>query len=235
MFMQAKNNKRMEFCLLVANHNGFAIVGLDAWKQAADYWIKNYFKHPRYLCLDGKPLVVIFSGDAGNVQGFAYLQEAARKAGFPGVEIARCYGGKRDSGYTLRTDYNIVPGEVSGISENHPYSELVEAQVRGWHGRPEQPYIPLAITGWDKRPWEGPDGQNGKPGSYFTGSTPEAFGNSLEKMANWMDENSEQTTNDRLALIYAWNELGEGGWLMPTKDDPKGAYLKAVRHVIFGK
>ncbi len=36
MFMKVKNNARMEFCLLVANHSGFEIVGEEAWKQAAD-------------------------------------------------------------------------------------------------------------------------------------------------------------------------------------------------------
>ena len=46
LFMQAKNNRRMEFCLLVANHAGHEIVGLDAWRQAADYWL-TLFKHPR--------------------------------------------------------------------------------------------------------------------------------------------------------------------------------------------
>jgi hypothetical protein len=30
LFMEAKNNNRMEFCLLIANHKGFGIVGFDA-------------------------------------------------------------------------------------------------------------------------------------------------------------------------------------------------------------
>jgi hypothetical protein len=31
------------------------------------------------------------------------------------------------------------------------------------------------------------------------------------------------------------DEIGEGGWLVPCKDDPQGAWLKAIRRVVFGK
>jgi len=57
----------------------------------------------------------------------------------------------------------------------------------------------------------------------------------LERLAKWMEDNPSAVTKDRLAIIYAWNEIGEGGWLVPCKDDPDGAYLKAIRKVVFGK
>jgi len=236
MFMKAKNNKRMEFCLLVANHQGFEIVGTEAWKQAADYWI-TLFKHPRYLRIDGKPLLVIFTPGGIDVKGLEYLQQAARKAGFPGVEVA-CNGkGSPEDGFTLRTHYNIIPG-YNKPSAKHQYEELIEAQAKEWHGTPQQRYIPSIPVGWDRRPWEAPDGLKGwtmEPSWYFEGNTPQAFGNALEKMVHWMDENPDQITKDRLSVIYAWNEIGEGGWLVPCKDDPNGAYLKAVRRVVYGK
>jgi len=52
--------------------------------KAADYWI-TVFKHPRYLRVEGKPLIVIFSPRGANKEGLTYLQEAARHEGFPGV------------------------------------------------------------------------------------------------------------------------------------------------------
>ena len=227
LFMQAKNNNRMEFSLLVANHIGYEIVGADAWKQAADYWIKNYFKHPRYLRMNGKPVIVIFSPSGGNAEGFAYLQEAARKAGFPGVEIAGSSGGKLEDGYTLRANYGIVPG-WGQPSEKHQYSEVIQESLQKWHGSPEQPYIPSVTVGCDPRP-------RGTKAWYFVGNTPEAFGGFLEQMIHWMDENPEQVTKDRLAAVYAWNEIDEGGMLIPCKDDPNGDYLKAIRKVVLGK
>ncbi|MCL4484392.1 MAG: glycoside hydrolase family 99-like domain-containing protein [Bacteroidetes bacterium] len=237
LFMQAKNNNRMEFSLLVANHGGFEIIGVDAWKQAADYWIKNYFKHPRYLRMDGKPVIVIFGTGGGNSEGFAYLQEAARKAGFPGVEIASNGRGKREVGYTLWANYGILPPRPKpGM---HSYSEIIEASLLRWKGTPEQRYIPSVSVGWDNRPWSGPGGlsNSGVDNSYYfiEGKSPDAFARLLELTIQWMDMNPDEVTKDRLAVIYAWNEIGEGGWLVPCKDDPDGAYLKAIRNVVFGK
>ena len=236
MFMNAKNNTKMEFCLLIANHSGFEIIGQEAWKQAADFWISHYFKHPRYLSVQGKPLVVIFSPKAASPEGLAYLQTAARKAGFPGVEIACCGNGAPESGFTIRTHYNIIPG-YGKPSEEHPYSELVNAHVAQWKGTIQQPYIPVTTVGWDRRPWEAPGGlgKGVETSWYFTGSTPDAFKGFLTQMADWIDGHPDQVTKDKLALVYAWNEIGEGGWLVPCKDDPTGAYLKAVRSVVLGK
>jgi hypothetical protein len=239
LFMQAKNNRRMEFSLLVANHGGFEIVGTEAWRQAADYWI-TLFKHPRYLRLEGKPVLVIFSPRGVDRQGLAYLQEAARKAGFPGVAVAGCGGGKLDDGFQIRTAYNVKPkGTGERKSEKHTYQELVDANVQAWQAVPGQPFIPVATQGWDRRPWEAPNGEglgpNGSPVSwYFEKGTPEQFGEMLKRMAAWMEANPTAATKDRLAIIYAWNEIGEGGWLVPCREDPDGAYLKAVKAAVYG-
>jgi hypothetical protein len=48
---------------------------------------------------------------------------------------------------------------------------------------------------------------------------------------HWMDEYPKKTTPQRIILIYAWNENGEGGYLTPTAKDGT-AYLKAVQRGI---
>lgn len=34
-----------------------------------------------------------------------------------------------------------------------------------------------------------------------------------------------------MILIYAWNEIGEGGYIFPTKEDSKGIYLKEIKEI----
>jgi len=50
-----------------------------------------------------------------------------------------------------------------------------------------------------------------------------------------MDQHPEQTTAERIGLLYAWNEFGEGGHLAPTKGDPNGAYLRAIKQAVTGQ
>jgi hypothetical protein len=232
LFLKARNNRRMKFCLLVANHQGFEIRGTESWKQAADFWMP-YLKHPQYLTVDGKPLVIIFNPAGGDQAGFAYFQEAARKAGLPGVAIAACGNGMPQLGYTHRTHYNVIPGYTAGPQE-HKYAELAEAHAQAWGGSKEQPYLPEVTAGWDSRPWEGPQGHGKEPGWYFPDRTPEQFAASLRDAIGWMDKHSDQTISERTILVYAWNEFGEGGYIAPTKGDPEGQYLKALQSVLAG-
>jgi hypothetical protein len=238
LFMQAKNNNRMEFCLLVANHAGFEIVGAEAWKQAADYWM-TLFKHPSYLRLDGKPLLMIFSPKGADKDGLVYLQELARKEGFPGVAVVCCGNGKPEDGFSLKSFYNVTPAGTwtTKTADKHLYKEIIDANVKAWQGTPDQPIIPLVTQGWDKRPWENPDGFGGGNSVtwYYEKGTPKEFEGLLDQLSKWMEANPALVTKDKLAIIYAWNEIGEGGWLVPCKDDPDGAYLKAIRNVVYRK
>jgi hypothetical protein len=215
LFLEARNNNRMQFCLLVANHEGAFIGGPENWKKAAEYWMP-YLKHKQHVRVDGKPLILIFNPKDSSKEGLDILQAAAKENGLPGVAFAACGKGDPKTGYALRTYYNIVPGYASG-SEKHAYPELIQAHQK---------------AGWDKRPWEGPTGLNQKLGWYFPDRTPEAFGQFVRSAVDWMDKNPKQATKERLMLIYAWNELGEGGYIAPTHDDPNGGYLKALKAAV---
>lgn len=226
LFLKARNNRRMKFCLLVANHAGFEIRGAEAWKKAATLWMP-YLKHPQHLAVGGRPLVIVFSPAGGDKAGFEHLQAAAREAGLPGVAIAACGNGPREMGYTHRTHYNVVPGWEKGLEE-HKFQEIADAHKRAWKGSREQPYIPCLVAGWDRRPWEPATGPAPRCW-YYPDRSPEQFAAHVRDAIDWMDKHPDETTTERLAVIYAWNEFGEGGYIAPTKGDPEGKYLKALK------
>ena len=229
MYLKAKNKHLLKFALLVANHAGAEIVGPDNWEAAARYWMK-YFKDEQHVTIDGKPLVVIFNSSGIDKESIARMQQVAIDNGFPGLAIAGCGNPASDVGFTHRTHYNIVPGYSAG-SEEHAYSELVEAHKSNWTGTEKMPYIPEVTVGWDKRPWEGPDGLGTVEGWYYTDRTPRQVENFIQDAITWMDNNPTKTTKERMILLYAWNENGEGGYLVPTAGDPDGEFLKAVKRV----
>jgi hypothetical protein len=53
LFLKAKNNHRLKFCLLVANHGGYLFQGADEWAKAAEGWLP-YFKHPQHVTVVGQ-------------------------------------------------------------------------------------------------------------------------------------------------------------------------------------
>lgn len=230
LFLQASNRNRMKFCLLLANHAGFEITGAENWRQGFEFWLP-YLRNKQYLTVDGKPLIIVFGAGPEHKDGFAAMQAAAKAAGLPGLAIAGCGRGSVQDGYTHRTHYNINEGYTAGAKEVE-YAQLVAANRAAWGGSPEQPYIPIITAGWDKRPWEGPTGLNQAPGWYYPDRTPEQFGDFLRQAVEWLDRSPEQATKERILLIYAWNEFGEGGYIAPTRGDPDGAYLKALKSVI---
>jgi len=161
------------------------------------------------------------------------MQVVAKEEGLTnGLSIAGCGEPARTkSGFTHSTHYNVTSGYADG-SEEHSFQELIDRAKPRWKGTEEQPYIPVINSGWDKRPWEGPKGLNNQPaGWYFPDSSPELFKNFLTDAIQWMDNNPTKTPKERIVLIYAWNELGEGGYLVPTKGDPDASYLKIVKKV----
>jgi hypothetical protein len=62
---------------------------------------------------------------------------------------------------------------------------------------------------------------------YYPDRTPLQLADFVRGAIRWMDVHPDKTTKERILLLYAWNENGEGGYLTPTKG-MGDAYLKVV-------
>ena len=92
--------------------------------------------------------------------------------------------------------------------------------------------VPNILSGWDSRPWETTWSLNttGWWSLYASNRTPQKLYQHILNTQSWMN-NHKDSMLDNIAIIYAWNEVCEGGYLIPTKDDGY-SYLYAVKDAV---
>jgi hypothetical protein len=246
LYLQAPNCDRMQFCLLVANHGGFRI-GPKDWDACCQRWIE-LFQRPTHLKVAGEPLLIFFSPEElakafGGVDGvraaLESLRTKARQGGLKGVAVAACTGPSNKmadfarSGYTLLTGYNYSLGWMNGAGAK-PFQDLIAGNqqiFQQFAAKTPLPYVPVITIGWDRRPWEEKQLPPEKMSVWYPDRTPQLVEEFVRAGVRWLDEHPDKTTAERLLLLYAWNENGEGGYLTPTGAD-KTEYLQAVRRAI---
>ena len=246
LYLKAPNCQRLKFCLLVANHEGFRI-GPKEWDACCDKWIE-LFQKPAHLRLGDQPFLIFFSpGELqkafGSVEGvrkaFDSLRAKAKKAGLPGVSIAGCTGPGNHladlarSGYSIFTGYNINGGWMNG-GGSQPFRKLIADSDRIFEQMAETsplPCVPIITAGWDRRPWEQGQLPPEKMSVWYPDRTPKLVEEFVKVGVRWLEKHPDKATAQRLLLIYAWNENGEGGYLTPTAKDGT-EYLDAVQRAI---
>jgi len=228
----------VQFAILYVDSGPFTVQPQD-WNTAVEQWI-GYMRDPDYVLINGKPVLVVLDTDAmrttfgssTNVAAaFNQLRAAARSAGLQGVYILGAlttgYDHNRQSGafpdlsaavadeYDGFTLYNWSFGTVSG---QQPFSVLAEAGQWVWSQaalKSPLPFIPVAMTGWDTRPWQESD--------VWFNRTPQDVTSFLDSAIKWTAANPgllpESAPNPPIVLLEAWNEFGEGSHILPTVED----------------
>lgn len=249
-YLSARNKSRLKFTLLWANHFGVP-ANLQQFSAMVDYWIEHYFQDPQYLRLEGKPVVFVFSplllrDDAAKFgmstrELFDLARAKAKAKGLPGIyfvgsSAANSYWVKEylpAHGYDAISAYRYpsrgFQGEYRGTEPAATsYAELTQGYRDQWQWMMQHsplPYFVPMSAGWDRRPW----GSN-TPHDQCS-STPESFRQMLVEARKVLERNPAKTRG--VGIIYAWNELGEGGYIEPTKKW-RFRYLEAIKDV-FGK
>ncbi|MCK4750539.1 MAG: glycoside hydrolase family 99-like domain-containing protein [Bacteroidales bacterium] len=116
-FFGAKNNQRIKFGLMWANHDWLnifpvdsvslmrpegpellypGVITRDTWDRMTDYIIETYFKHPSYWLIDGAPYFSIydltrfmknFGSREATIEGIEEFREKVRDAGFKDLHL----------------------------------------------------------------------------------------------------------------------------------------------------
>lgn len=248
LYLKSPNRSRLQFCLLVANHAGFR-VGPNDWDTITTTWI-DLFKQPTHLSIDGRPLIIFFSPreliasfktPAAVNKALQDFRIKAQHAGLkPPLVAACCTPGPEHgwndldelaaAGFELFTGYNYPGAGAIPNQKKQTFASLIAGHVGIYNmfaRKNVRPYIPVVTTGWDMRPWEKPELPEQKMSVYYPDRTPTAVTQAIRAAIAWLGQNPDKTPKQRLILLYAWNENGEGGYLTPTKGDGE-SYLQAV-------
>ena len=260
-FLKAKNNDKMNFYLMWANHdvkrNYWNVHKYDddasiLWQGAVDWpnykivvkrVIDQYFGKPNYFKIDGKPVFSVFSLDNliktfGSLEetrkGLEYFREETRKAGFPDLHIQVTAGGVPNQGLVDKINQ-------LGINSVTQYN---------WGGPHYEDYMRWGVESMERiRKWgealsipyfpNASIGWDDSPRFPHKGAkdivhynkSPESFAPFFQKAKEYCDQHPDQP---KIITVFSWNEWIEGGYLLPDMRYGFG-YLNAVKDVLDGK
>jgi hypothetical protein len=266
-YLGARNNDRVKFYLMWANHNVNMTwdkrnAGLPnetlIWKGGVDRdefeivcrrVIKQYFFHPSYYTVDGKPSFMIYDlntliqglgGIEQTKDALDWFREETTKAGFPGLDLQLTLrkGGRGVTGVAgdkIGSQKEVIDQlELDGITHyqfvhfidiDRDYLEIMEGVEQEWINLDrdyEIPYYPHVSVGWDNNPRF----EMFRPG-VVKNNTPENFRKALEAAKAYVDAHPDQAP---LITVNSWNEWTETSYLQPCTLYGYG-YLEAVKGV----
>jgi hypothetical protein len=206
----------------------------DLMENLLPFWIENYFKHPSYLKVDGKPLLFIYRpeflvddlGGVANVRrAFDRMREACRKAGFEGLWLLGEYRGLDPKHFALMQDLGLdYTFAYCWYVPNNPTPEQsIAAQMDYIRKTQDTSPIPQVIT--VSQAWSGWNDE----GTIWK-IPPAPFETLLRKAKQFARSLPSNQLGSRMLLLDNWNEWGEGHYIAPYREYGFG-YLDAVRRV----
>ncbi len=228
----ARYSHKTKFAIMCTDEGACITNFQDFQENIIPYWIEYFFKDPRYMKIDEKPLLSIYSKDnwvkmfGGEEEGrkaISLLREEVKKAGLPGIVIfmedrnadVSALKAKKDLGVDACYSYTWFTDDAK-VEKERMIAQRDSALSVGL------PVIPSISMGWDREAWGVHDG----------GFIPV---NDYKELAKWtkdtfMPSMPANSLGRKMLLLANWNEFGEGHFLMPSSLAGFG-YVDALREV----
>jgi hypothetical protein len=250
--LPSRDRAGVKFAVVYVNTNDGEdfVVSRAAWKRVTRFWA-TLFRDPDYARVEGKPLFIVLdalgmegqlgSGAAVN-RALDALRLAARARRLPGVFVVG--GVSVHRGFDWRGFRHRIAGQnwdaltqyaypaIAGTGTGpRPFEELVRAERRTWAkfaGSTSHPYIPDVMVGWDPRPWR----ETVQGRLFWFRRNPSVMAAFVNAAIDWAHSHPRPRGVDAsLVMLEAWNELGEGSYVIPTVGDCH-AYGSALARVV---
>ncbi|OCT12068.1 hypothetical protein A8709_29890 [Paenibacillus pectinilyticus] len=221
-----------KFAIMFENLNSKVKDAEDFRTNLIPYWIEYYFKDPRYLKIDNKPVFTIYNYEEmikafGNSISTAkteldYLRSEVKKAGFADIILLNVYNGTDPQQLLNRkaVGFDGVYAYSWGSFGGHPEFQKLKMTQEKDAGAID--IIPGLSMGRDDTAW-------GLNFGYY--ATPSEF----QSLAQWTKDSfmpslSAGSLGKKLVMLDNWNEFGEGHFIMPAGLAGFG-YVDAIRNV----
>lgn len=246
----------MPFCLCWANENwtrawdggggtSEILIGQehsDADDEAVIRDLIRYLRHPSYLHVNGKPMLLVYRVELfPDIRRTTDLwREICRREGIGELHLVRVDSFENairtepppthgfdatlefpphHRGAPLQKKLAIVDGGFTGVV--HDYEEIVLQSIA--HKEASYLHYRCVMPRWDNT------ARRQAAATVFARSTPGAYQAWLEEVLRYTRE--QNVGDDRLVFVNAWNEWAEGAHLEPERRYGRG-YLEATRNAL---
>jgi hypothetical protein len=273
-YLKARNNARLKFAFMWANHDWEEIqpyrrgtprtllypgeVTPENFEKICGHVIRDYFTHPSYWKIDGKPYFSFYDltkllKNFGSVEttraALDRFRAKTKAAGLPGLHLNAVVWGTpilpaertpadpaklvKDLGFDSVTSYVWIH-HVPLPRMQTDYNEVRDNYFGYWLVAERTfgvPYFPNVTMGWDSSPRADQSQEYGNFGYPFTNTI---GGNTPERFKEALAMTKRRLLatpgGPRVVTINCWNEWTEGSYLEP--DTVHGlTYLEAIRDV----
>jgi hypothetical protein len=231
LYLSSRHRNDVKWCV---------ILGTAALPATDQRWLIEQFRSANYQkVLGDRPLVYIFNASRKFAPLVKSLREDAAAAGCSMPFIVFMGWGTAVAEPAAQSGADALGAYVNPHANRTPFADNMAHERRQWEALRQTglQIVPTVTTGWDPRPFLD------HPVPWYPGATesnwveqarPEQLADQLREALGFVGSHPEASLANT-ALIYAWNENAEGGWIIPTVAELGAGLplrLDAVRSVL---
>jgi len=217
-FMNARYSDKMKFIIMWENATYKNTNPDEFIEYIWKYWCDYFFSDPRYLVVDNRPLICIWTfsfiehwgGPEKAKKVIEFMNEDIKRLGFDGVYLMTTFNNGQ---FRMLSEYSDISYSYhfGALGYNPDHQKATINIANRYHDEEGlMPYMQTASVGYNDCAWRGPDKR-------VPLITPDGFEDVLRFIKKRNDDIKDKKWHDKLFMMSTWNEYGEGTYIMPAQ------------------